>query len=144
MIARKLADGRIEFAIRQKDGVERFPLTRFFAYETAPVDKWLLSSEVMIDSYDGPVGARMTARRLSSGQIEFQMVSTHKIDVLIGIFDDKRFVNYAPFRQASDLRDRVGDRSCQDYSAHARYMMRWTGTGRCSTGSTARLRPSRV
>lgn len=94
VIARKLADGRIEFAIRQEDGMERFPRARFFTYETARVDKWQFSSEVMIDSYDGPVGARVMARRVGGSQIEFHLISTDKVDVLIAIFGDNRFVNY--------------------------------------------------
>ncbi len=46
IVAKKLADGRIEFGLEQ-DGERILPRTRFFPAD-APVDKWLKSSAVAV------------------------------------------------------------------------------------------------
>ena len=71
IVARKLASGRIEFGLQQRQpnntwGDRQLPRVRFFP-TTAAVDRWLASSALEL-----PVGeARIVARKLVSGRIEF-------------------------------------------------------------------------
>ena len=71
IVARKLADGRVEFGLQQRDadntwGERLLPRVRFFP-TTAQVDSWLVSSAL-----DLSVGAvRIVARKLADGRVEF-------------------------------------------------------------------------
>ena len=58
IVARKLEDGRIEFGLEQ-DGERILPRVRFFP-TTAPVDRWLKSSEIAVDT--GEESDRRAAR----------------------------------------------------------------------------------
>ena len=71
IVARKLADGRIEFGLQQRAsnnswGNRQLPRVRFFP-TTATVGRWLASSAL-----DLPAGAvRIVARKLEGGRVEF-------------------------------------------------------------------------
>ena len=67
IVARLLADGRTEFGF-QPEGLDRIlPRSRFFPANTA-ANRWLQSSLV---SVDGRQIARINARLLADGRIEF-------------------------------------------------------------------------
>lgn len=69
IVAKLLADGRIEFGF-QPEGQERIlPRSRFFP--ATSVGRWLLSSEV---EHDGDNLGRVTAMRLADGRVEFGFV----------------------------------------------------------------------
>ncbi len=84
--ARRLDDGRTEFALQQRgaDGLWRerlLPAARFFPPET-PVGRWLSSSALtvgitgMLEGPDGPSGSvelRIAAQRLQGGRMEFAL-----------------------------------------------------------------------
>ncbi len=68
IVARKLDDGRIEFGLQQRLADDSWsdrllPSRRFFP-TTATVDRWLVSSTLT-------PGARIVARRLADGRVEF-------------------------------------------------------------------------
>ena len=71
IVARKLASGRIEFGLQQRQadeswGDRRLPRVRFFP-TTAGVGRWLASSALSL-----PAGeVRIVARKLASGRVEF-------------------------------------------------------------------------
>ena len=65
--ARRLDDGRVEFAFRPEGEERILPRARFFP-ANARVDRWLVSSEV---AADGEVLGRITARLRDDGRIEF-------------------------------------------------------------------------
>ena len=83
IVARKLADGKIEFALqqRQPDGTwahRLLPRLRLFPTGAA-VDRWLNSSPVEL-----PVGnVRIVARKLADGKIEFAL-QQHRPDATWG------------------------------------------------------------
>ncbi len=68
--ARRLADGRIEFGLQQRDtdswGERRLPRVRFFP-TSAGTNRWLVSSPLDLTAGD----VRIVARRLADGRIEF-------------------------------------------------------------------------
>ena len=67
VVARRLADGRIEFAL-QPTGVERIlPRSRTLS-ASPPVDQWRNTSDVV---YEGQTLGRISARRLANGRTEF-------------------------------------------------------------------------
>ncbi len=72
IVARKLSDGRVEFALQQRSGStwgdRQLPRTRFFP-TTARVGRWLVSSP--LDVTAGEV--RIVARKLSDGRVEFAL-----------------------------------------------------------------------
>lgn len=70
--ARRVASGRTEFAWLTEDDVRVFPRARFFP-ANATVGRWLTSSPIVVDGQ--PIG-RISARRVSSGAIEFSIVLT--------------------------------------------------------------------
>ena len=75
IVARRLASGRVEFALQQRTtndtwGARQFPRTRFFP-TTAAVDRWLASSPLTLTAHD--VEVRIVARRLASGRVEFAL-----------------------------------------------------------------------
>ena len=68
IVARKLADGRIEFGLQQRSADNSWsdrllPSRRFFP-TTATAGRWLVSSPLTL-------GARIVARKLADGRIEF-------------------------------------------------------------------------
>ena len=73
--ARQLADGRIEFAL-DVDEQRLLPQQRYFPAQ-ATVDRWLVSSPVLIGATllsgrsDDGITARITAKLLVSGKVEF-------------------------------------------------------------------------
>ena len=72
IVARLVADGRIEFGF-QPEGSERIlPRSRFFP-ENAQVGSWLVSSPV---EHDGEQLGRITARRLADQRVEFGFIPT--------------------------------------------------------------------
>ena len=81
--ARLAADGhRVEFALQQGRlasstwGERIFPRARYFPTTTATVDQWLVSSALLLPSWDDPSSAtevRITARLRDNGQVEFAL-----------------------------------------------------------------------
>ena len=70
IVARKLANGKVEFGLQQRNpdgwGDRRLPRVRFFP-TTAGVNRWLTSSAL-----DVPAGeVRIVARKLANGKVEF-------------------------------------------------------------------------
>ena len=65
--ARRLADGRVEFAFRPSGGARIFPEQRFVPAD-AELNSWLVSSDVT--HVDATLG-RIIARRLDDGRMEF-------------------------------------------------------------------------
>ena len=76
IVARKLADGRIEFGLQQRPddtwGDRQLPRVRFFP-TTARVNRWLASSALDVP----PGDVRIVARKLASGRIEFGLQQRH-------------------------------------------------------------------
>ena len=73
IVARKLADSRIEFALQptQPDGPwgdRLLPQNRYFPPD-APTGRWLVSSPLTV----GAATARIVARKLANGRIEFAL-----------------------------------------------------------------------
>ncbi len=80
--ARRLADGRTEFALRPLDSGDSredliFPDRRFFPVE-APTDRWFVSQPITLRSApeepagpEGRIRVRITARSVAGGRIEF-------------------------------------------------------------------------
>ena len=67
IVARLLAEGRIEFGFRPDGEGTILPASRFFP-ANAPVGRWLSSSHVEVD---GNVLGRITAQLLADGRVEF-------------------------------------------------------------------------
>ena len=65
--ARRLADGRVEFAFRPSGGARIFPEQRYVPADAA-LNSWLVSSDVT--HVDATLG-RIIARRLDDGRMEF-------------------------------------------------------------------------
>ena len=81
IVARKLANGKIEFGLQQwrHDGTwgdQVLPRARMFP-TTAGVDAWLISSEITLgvaesaDAFDEEVVVRIAARKHADGRVEF-------------------------------------------------------------------------
>ncbi len=70
IVARRLADGRIEFGLQRRDtntwGDRQLPRVRFFP-TTVGANRWLVSSPLEVAAGD----VRIVARRLADGRIEF-------------------------------------------------------------------------
>ncbi|MCY3806862.1 MAG: hypothetical protein OXG91_10275, partial [bacterium] len=72
IVARQLADGRVEFGIQQRAstadpwGQRQLPRSRFFP-TTAPTGRWLASSALELNN----THVRITARQLADGRVEF-------------------------------------------------------------------------
>ena len=71
--ARKVADGRVEFALQQRQadnswGDRQLPRQRFFP-TTATVGRWLNSTPLTV----GDTTVRITARKVADGRIEFAL-----------------------------------------------------------------------
>ena len=69
--ARKLANGKVEFGLQQRQGDDawgdrQLPDVRLFP-TTAGVDRWLVSSSLAV----GDAEVRITARKLANGKVEF-------------------------------------------------------------------------
>ena len=69
--ARKLANGKVEFGLQQRQGDNtwgdrQLPDVRLFP-TTAAVDRWLVSSSLAV----GDAEVRITARKLANGKVEF-------------------------------------------------------------------------
>ena len=69
--ARRLDDGRIEFALHAPNERRMLPGTRHFP-RNAPIDRWLSAST--IDYHGEPLGG-INARRLADGRTEFSFVT---------------------------------------------------------------------
>lgn len=71
--ARVLYDGRIEFALQQREasgwGGRVLPQRRFFPADATP-GRWLASSPITLDASTGDTEFRITARRLADGRTE--------------------------------------------------------------------------
>ena len=67
ILARRLADGRTEFAWHVEGGDRALPRSRFFP-ANGSVGRWLNSSDIVVD---GTVVGRINARQLADGRIEF-------------------------------------------------------------------------
>lgn len=77
IVAREIADGRIEFGLQQRQanrawGDRQLPSRRFFP-TTATVDRWLASSPLTVNSTQ----VRIVARRLADGRTEFGLQQRH-------------------------------------------------------------------
>ncbi|MCY3925046.1 MAG: RCC1 domain-containing protein [bacterium] len=76
IVARKGADGRVEFALQQRHddtwGQRQLPRSRFFP-TTAPVDRWLTSSPLNLDA----AVVRIVARKGADGRVEFALQQRH-------------------------------------------------------------------
>jgi hypothetical protein len=72
IVARRLDDGRIEFAYRPEGGEVIAPTRRLFP-TSARVGRWLNSSPLQ---YEGQRFGRISARSLANGRIEFSFVLT--------------------------------------------------------------------
>lgn len=72
IVARLVADGRIEFGFQPEGGQRILPRSRYFPVN-ARVDSWLVSSIVELD---GEGLGRITARRLANRQVEFGFIPT--------------------------------------------------------------------
>ena len=74
--ARKLTDGRVEFALQQQHtntwGDRQLPRSRFFP-TTATTGRWLNSSPVTVTAPASEVVVRITARKQADGRIEFAL-----------------------------------------------------------------------
>ena len=70
IVARLLADGRIEFGFQPEGGARILPSGRFVPTD-AQVDRWLVSSEVELD---GAVLGQILARRLPDGRVEIGFI----------------------------------------------------------------------
>lgn len=70
IIARRLADGRVEFGLRHADGSEQLPTPRLFPYRSAVEGRWYRSGPVSVGSADD---VRIIARKLADGRIEFAL-----------------------------------------------------------------------
>ncbi|MCY3662481.1 MAG: hypothetical protein OXH28_06600 [bacterium] len=73
IVARKLANGKVEFGLQQRRGdnswgERQLPQVRLFP-TTATVDRWLVSSA--LDLTAGDLEVRIVARKLANGKIEF-------------------------------------------------------------------------
>ena len=73
IVARKIADGRVEFGLQQRQtdaswGQRMLPSQRFFP-TTATVERWLASSP--LTTSDGDVVVRIVARKIADGRVEF-------------------------------------------------------------------------
>ena len=71
--ARKLANGKVEFALQQRQsddtwGDRQLPRVRLFP-TTAAVDRWLFSSSLTV----GDAEVRITASKLANGKVEFAL-----------------------------------------------------------------------
>ncbi len=71
IIARLLADGRIEFGFEPEGGERLLPRSRYFPAN--PGGGWLVSSDVELN---GEQLGRITARRLADGRVEFAFIPT--------------------------------------------------------------------
>ena len=72
IVARRLADGRTEFAWQVEDGERVLPRSRYFPTNAA-AGRWLNSSDIVVD--DVTVG-RINARLRGDGRIEFAFTPT--------------------------------------------------------------------
>ena len=99
IIARKLADGRVEFGLRNTDGSEQLPSPRLFPYRSAVEGRWYQSGPVSIGNTDD---VRIIARKLANGRIEFALS-------LLGSawYPDARFFPYRTARVGRWLRSSV-------------------------------------
>ena len=75
--AQLLADGRMEFALQQREdgggwGERVLPRARFFP-AGATVDRWLASSPLTVSTGAGSAELRVAARRLADGRTEFAL-----------------------------------------------------------------------
>ena len=74
IVARRLDDGRVEFAWQPTGGARVLPTQRYFPTD-ATVDRWLRSSPVEVG---GAELGRINARRLSDGRVEFAFTPTDR------------------------------------------------------------------
>ena len=75
--ARLLADGRMEFALQQREAAgewaeRQLPRARFFPAGAA-VNRWLASSPLTVDTGAGSAEVRVAAQRLADGRTEFAL-----------------------------------------------------------------------
>ncbi len=80
--ARRVAGERVEFGLQQRDadgawGGRVLPDRRFFALDTA-VGRWLVSSPLSLSG--GAPEARITARRVADGRVEFALQHRPPVD----------------------------------------------------------------
>lgn len=68
--ARRLDDGRVEFALQLADGQRWLPRARFYPYRGAEIRRWLRSSPYTMS--DG-TEVRIRAQRLASGKVKFAL-----------------------------------------------------------------------
>ena len=79
IVARRVASGNTEFALQQRNpgeswGERRFPQARYFPQDAA-AGRWLVSTPLELARLHGasPVEARVTARKVPTGSIEFAL-----------------------------------------------------------------------
>ena len=74
IVARLIADGRIEFALQQREGTgwsnHMLPRARFFPV-TSTVDRWLVSTPLTINAVETEV--RIVARLVADSRVEFAL-----------------------------------------------------------------------
>ncbi len=71
IVARRLANGAVEFGFRLPGGERILPERRFVS-ANAPSGRWLDSSPVLVD---GQALGRISARKASSGRVEFAFLT---------------------------------------------------------------------
>ena len=76
IVARRLSDGRIEFALQPAGAARILPRSRFFPARPR-INSWLNSTEVV---HRGTTLGRISARRLSDGRTEFSFLPTSSSD----------------------------------------------------------------
>ena len=108
VVARKLADGRIEFGLQQLSGItwsdRKLPRARFFP-TGARIGRWLASSVLTVNpgATTGTASAerfelRIVARRLADGRVEFGVQERHG-----GSWGDRRLPRARFFPAGADV-----------------------------------------
>ena len=71
IVAKLLADGRIEFGFQPVGSERILPSSRYFPVSS--MGRWLVSSNVV---YEGETLGQITARRIDDGRVEFGLIPT--------------------------------------------------------------------
>ena len=79
IVARRLSDGRIEFALQPAGAARILPRSRFFPARPR-INSWLNSSLI---EYQGTTLGRISARRLGDGRTEFSFLPTSSSDRIL-------------------------------------------------------------
>ena len=74
--ARKLDNGKIEFALQQRSGNTwgqyRLPRSRFFPTDKAAMNSWLNSSPLTVRGPNGVMTVRISARKVPNDRVEWR------------------------------------------------------------------------